>query len=286
MSDSISEAEKVCRFQVKHLGALLNLTQIRNKRLAKLGNAASSQPKRDDTAQASSSSEASSQPAASTTSTESAKPQVNVTTPSDPASETNPFSQLGANQVIEQKPKINIARRRSRSPGTQSADGRSTPQASEPLEQWEDRQLSTIFRATLTKGSKDAHGHNLHYLDGTRAELEDSNQPLRLSTGLLDQALLEAASKFERKTTPLDYLLECWKRVSRHHRNLKKNGEQDPKFQVVKEARRLCMSYCIFAATMPEMFGYVDYELIKDLGLTKEQMGLCHLEPSGAAFPA
>ena len=74
---------------------------------------------------------------------------------------------------------------------------------------------------------------------------------------MLDQALLEAASTQGKTTTPLNYLLECWKRVSRHFKGLRKNGEEDPKFQIVKEARRLCMSYCMFAATMPEMFGYV-----------------------------
>lgn len=83
---------------------------------------------------------------------------------------------------------------------------------------------------------------------------------MRLNTGVLDQALLEAASNIEktdlaRTTTPLDYLLDCWKRVSRQHKALKKVGEQDYKFNIVNEARRLCMSYCIFSITMPDMFG-------------------------------
>ena len=160
-------------------------------------------------------------------------------------------------QSNEQKPKINITPQRALSPQKRAADGTPASQAGEPIEQWEDRQLSGIFRASLTRGSRDTHGHALYFLEGTRAELEESGQPLKLNTGLLDQALLEAASNVERKTTPLNYLLECWKRVSRQYRALRKNGEEDPKFKIVKEARRLCMSYCIFAATMPEMFGYV-----------------------------
>ena len=74
---------------------------------------------------------------------------------------------------------------------------------------------------------------------------------------MLDQALLEAATNVGKKNTPLNYLLSCWKRVSRQYKTLRKNGEEDPKFKMAKEARRLCMSYCIFAATMPEMFGCV-----------------------------
>ncbi|KAK4692897.1 ubiquitin conjugation factor E4 B, partial [Lecanoromycetidae sp. Uapishka_2] len=70
-----------------------------------------------------------------------------------------------------------------------------------------------------------------------------------------DKALLEAASNPRAGTLPLDYLLSCWKRVTRHYKALRKGGEQDPKFNVIKEARRLCMSYCIFAFTMPDMFG-------------------------------
>ena len=95
----------------------------------------------------------------------------------------------------------------------------------------------------------------MHFLAGTRLDLEDSGQSVRLNAGLLDQALLEAASNLKQGTTPLDFLLGCWKRVSRQYKPLRKAGEGDPKFVIIKEARRLCMSYCIFAITMPDMFG-------------------------------
>ncbi len=38
-------------------------------------------------------------------------------------------------------------------------------------------------------------------------------------------------------------------------RNTKFSGEDDPKLAILRETKRLCMSYCIFAVTMPEMFG-------------------------------
>lgn len=94
------------------------------------------------------------------------------------------------------------------------------------------------------------------YLPGLRAELQDEGQELRIQIPVLDQALLEAASKAERQR-PLDYLLPCWKRITKLHKGFRRANDADPKFQILSEARRLCMSYCVFAITMPEMFGYV-----------------------------
>lgn len=126
----------------------------------------------------------------------------------------------------------------------------------ETLEQWEDMTLSEIFRVTLNpEQQKDLHGHQLRFLQGTKQDIEESGEEVRLSTGTLDQALLEAASTLEKGVTPLDYLLSCWKRVTKEWKNIRRAGEQDPKYVIVKEARRLCMSYCIFAITMPDMFG-------------------------------
>lgn len=137
-----------------------------------------------------------------------------------------------------------------------SSSARANSRSEETSEQWEDRVLSNTFRITLDPDHRlDGHGHHMHFLKGTRDELEEQYEPIRLNTGLLDQALLEVASNLKAGTTPLDYLLSCWKRVSKHYKALRKGGEQDPKFNVVKEARRLCMSYCIFAITMPDMFG-------------------------------
>ena len=126
------------------------------------------------------------------------------------------------------------------------------------MEQWEDRVLGNLFRITLWEEHQhDAHGNYLQLLGATRLDLEESGQSVRLNVGILDQALLEAASNLKNEITPLDFLLGCWKRVSKQIKPLRKAGEEDPKFIIVKEARRLCMSYCIFAITMPEMFGWV-----------------------------
>ncbi len=136
-----------------------------------------------------------------------------------------------------------------------SAAGRQSSRAGESLEAWEDRILGAIFRLTLkTDVTQDNHGHHLHYVGSVREDLEEQGARVRLSTAVLDQAILEAASNLG-TTTPLDYLLACWKRVSRQYKGFKAGSTEDPKYTIVKESRRLCMSYCIFAVTMPDMFG-------------------------------
>ena len=151
--------------------------------------------------------------------------------------------------------------------------------AEESLESWEEKTLAGIFRLTLDKSQRqDYMGHKLHYVDGVRRDLEEQKAPLKLSISVLDQAILEAASVVG-KPTPLDYLLACWKRVTRQLKALKAKPHEQ-KLGVVKEARRLCMSYCIFAITMPDMFGREPTEsspLTPHLLVDQEDdRGLCH----------
>ena len=168
----------------------------------------------------------------------------------------NPFSQLAKRGSDGDGSTINITR----APVTpmkrpSSASGRPSSRTEESLPEWEDRIIGTIFRLTLNPDAgEDGHGHHLEYVKGVREDLEEQHEPVRLSTGVLDQALLEAASKIG-NNTPLDYLLECWKRVSRQFRAFRGEKVLDPKYDIIREARRLCMSYCIFAVTMPDMFG-------------------------------
>lgn len=191
------------------------------------------------------------------------KPTINISSPSNTTkSPENPFAQLGMQQATDGTPKINITASSGRPVTPKKRDrptssgGRSSSRAGETLEQWEDRVLGNLFRFTLREEhSHDAHGYPLQFLRSTRLDLENSGQTVRLNVGMLDQALLEAASNLEQGIAPLEFLLGCWKRVSRQYKALRKAREEDPKFVIVKEARRLCMSYCIFAITMPDMFG-------------------------------
>ena len=121
------------------------------------------------------------------------------------------------------------------------------------MELWQDRNLRAIFRVTLQpEDTRDAHGHRLIFLASTREDLE-SGPTILLNVDSLDGAIPEAASKASEGKT-FEYLLTCFKRVSRVIRGTKYTGPDDPKHEILREARRLCMSYCIFAVTMPEMF--------------------------------
>ena len=172
----------------------------------------------------------------------------------------NPFSQLGPKNANGNGPRINITSSTPRAntlgpEAPSSGKGKSTPATPDTLDVWEDKTLSGIFRLSLDpKVGKDAHGHSLYYVSGVRGDLEDNHESVKLSTAVLDQAVIEAASNLG-KTSPLDYLLACWKRVSRLFKSLKPIKAGDLKQGIVKEARRLCMSYCIWAITMPDMFG-------------------------------
>ncbi|KAF2709186.1 ubiquitin conjugation factor E4 [Pleomassaria siparia CBS 279.74] len=238
--------------------------KIRAKRLAKLGGpskpaAAAAAATTTGTAGPSPS------PAASTpTSSTPTLPQA----PSPKPVAQNPFSQLG--MAVESKPtsRIHIKPKAANSSGA----------SEDSIEAWEDHTLGAIFRVTLHSDStRDGHGKLLCFLAGVRSDLEEEQRPIRLSTDILDQAILESASsKSEGK--PLDYLLGCWKRVSRLFRATQ--TKQDPKHEILKEARRLCFSYCIFAATIPDMFGEEVSQgnpLVEHLLLEPENdRGLCH----------
>jgi ubiquitin conjugation factor E4 B len=168
-------------------------------------------------------------------------------------------SPMGIKPTNGEEPRIRISQ-----PGTgqitprkreASDSSRSTSRTGESVEVFEDKTLSAVFRITLNEDQKkDSNGNTLQYVPNVHQELQDQGGDVRLSIEVLEQALLEAASNLG-KTTPLDYLLGCWKRVSRLYRGLKKSNSQDQIYKIVQEARRLCMSYSIFAVTMPEMFG-------------------------------
>lgn len=114
------------------------------------------------------------------------------------------------------------------------------------------------------------------FLSDLREELEGGNGPIRLSVANLDTAISEAGSKIPSKQPVLDYLLPCWKRVVRALRGLK--GYANSKDGILKEARRLCMSYCIFATTVPELFGREQPDSLTPYLLVDpdNERGICH----------
>ncbi|KFY81594.1 hypothetical protein V500_11274 [Pseudogymnoascus sp. VKM F-4518 (FW-2643)] len=132
---------------------------------------------------------------------------------------------------------------------------KATPQAAEESPQdFENRALSTIFRITLDGENKiDSSGHKLTFLPDVRQELEDNGEHVGLSVAGLDSILMEVCSKIPHNKPILEYLLPCWKRIMRSNRSLR--GPAQQKDAILREAKRLCMSSCIFALTMPELYG-------------------------------
>ncbi|KAF7672341.1 ubiquitin conjugation factor e4 [Alternaria burnsii] len=221
-----------------------DISQIRAKRLAKLGGPATPNgPSRPPSTAPEAASSSTSSPRPTESQAPRPKPQP------EPASSSNPFSQLGVKTNEPPKKRITIKPAASNSPAPQPAQ--KAPELSR--EAWEDRTLSNIFRVTLDEAhTQDAHGHKLYFASGAKSDLEDEGRPVRLGTDLLDSVILEAASS-QTQGSALEYMMSCWKRVSKVLKNL--TNKTGPRFDVVKEARRLCFSYCIFAATMPDMFG-------------------------------
>lgn len=178
-------------------------------------------------------------------------------TPKGPT--TNPFSQLGVKGTAPSAPRINISGS-APTPQKREGDGtlrsRSRQGVEEPLDVWEDKQLGQIFRITLKpEAGRDSHGRELFFLSGLRSDLNDEKEPIMFKTSHLDQALTEAGTQAASGgKDPLDYLLASWKRVTRAVRATRTAEADNPRMAVLKEARRLCMSYCMFAVTMPEMF--------------------------------
>lgn len=128
------------------------------------------------------------------------------------------------------------------------------PPQSDSIETWSDRVLSSAFRVTLDPNkSTDLHGRKVTFLPGLREELESRDEPLLLTADYLDSAILEAATARPHTEPLLDYLLPCFKNVVKATKQLRA-GQAD-RLAVLQEAKRLAMSNCIFALTMPDFFG-------------------------------
>ncbi|KAK3320636.1 ubiquitin elongating factor core-domain-containing protein [Cercophora scortea] len=233
------------------------MEQIRRRRMEKLGGPATS-------ASTATSTSTSPKPEASAAST--SNPPSGTTTPKPSQQERPP-------PPANNRPKINIsaAPQQIKPAGSSSNDSRKrpatgidsasatppprkqTPLKEESIQDYTDRILSTIFRVTLDPSrTTDAYGHKLARLPNLSEELSEEGAPLNLSLDRLEEAIVEAATATSPDRPLFDYLLACWKRVTRTIKSLR--GASPQKESVLKEAKRLCFSNCIFALTMPELF--------------------------------
>ena len=272
MAEPSSDADKVGHEVPQGSSPILTPNQIRNKRLAKLSQLQPT-PRNNDASQESQEipSEAvvaENNPTESPTETptetqQTRRPSVNITKMARPSSPSRPSSAShsaqspsddGSRLRITPNPANHITPQKRDVAGTPSS--RPISRAGETIEQFEDRTLRNAFRLTLDHSqAKDVHGQQLYSVGGLRQELEDDGKPIMLTIETLEQAIMEAGSK-SGKTTPLDWLIGSFKRLSSIiNKVLKERSPANKKWVIVQEARRLCMSWCIFAVTTPEVFG-------------------------------
>ncbi|KAJ2983669.1 hypothetical protein NUW58_g6211 [Xylaria curta] len=242
--------------------------QMRQRRLAKLASlsAAPSSPK--PTSESSTAPQIS-ESASSSSSAQSNQPQsqqIRITPkpkPTENTLPTNPFSQLASKTESKDSASVdsgNICSTKRPTTAIDAEPSEALPAKKihtmpvENIDDWSDRVLSEVFLVTLD-GSRtiNARGAKLTYLPELRAELEQTGEPVKLSTSSIDAALLEAASHVPKSKALLDYFLPCWKRVMKATRPSRRPPPE--KEAILIEAKRLCMSNCIFALTMPEYFG-------------------------------
>ncbi|KAI1106443.1 ubiquitin conjugation factor E4 [Jackrogersella minutella] len=234
--------------------------QMRQRRLAKLGNfVASANSKSEETSKPGSSTSSTSSPSDTLSSQtqanqENARPtpltsrQTNSISNSSSPSQTtpiNPFSQLGV------KNKTEVGNSTTGDSATSSKKMYAAKE--EKLEDWSNRVLGDIFRVTLDNTqTTDDRSVKLTFLPELKAELEQSAEPVKLTVSSVEAAILEATKYLPSNKPLLNYLLPCWKRVVRATKPARPPPPE--REAVLQEAKRLCMSNCIFALTMPEYF--------------------------------
>lgn len=290
MSEPASDTDKVgilvtCGVHSENLTPF----QIRNKRLAKLQQSQST-PRNKDGSELEASNDASEEssitamPEQESLSHHDFSPRspINITkipsAPSPPRSSTT--AMLQSPSAEQSKSRISPAGLGQVTPQKRNISGGAPSRAGELVEQFGDRILRSIFRLTLDPAqTHDIQDQKLHFVGGLRQELEDEGKPIMLSTETLEQAFMEAGSNLK-NLNPLDWLLGSWKRLTRCSKVTKDRTLANGERAILQEARRLCMSWCIFAITTPEIFG-LDTDGPKELAdrlLTDpdEDTGLCH----------
>ncbi|KAF2999562.1 hypothetical protein E8E14_001360 [Neopestalotiopsis sp. 37M] len=150
-----------------------------------------------------------------------------------------------------QSPKNELTKPAASAPPAKKAN---TTVKEESLEDWSDKVLGDIFRITLDETRiQTLDGRAVKtYLPNTAEEVSAEGALLKLTGQNIDSALLEATSAQPASKPLLSYLLPCFRRIVKIKSSMRRPTPE--KLAVLDEAKRLCMSNCIFALTMPELF--------------------------------
>lgn len=121
-------------------------------------------------------------------------------------------------------------------------------------EEIEDIILRKIFLVSLT-----GNDPGVVYLELTAAEVLSEGKELRLSRDLMERVLIDRLSgNFSNSETPFQYLLNCYRRAHEEGKKITSMKNKDVKLEmeaVVKQAKKLCVSYCRIHLGNPDLFG-------------------------------
>lgn len=122
-------------------------------------------------------------------------------------------------------------------------------------EEIEDIILRKIFMVSLS----DSSDPRIVYLELTAAEILSESKELRLSTDLMERILIDRLSgNFPSSVEPpFQYLVGCYRRAYDEGKKIGSIKDQNIRSQmesVVKQAKKLCVSYCRIHLGNPELF--------------------------------
>lgn len=120
----------------------------------------------------------------------------------------------------------------------------------------EDIILRKIFLVSLTDAMES--DSRVVYLELTAAEILSESKELRLSRDLMERILIDRLSgNFASAESPFQYLISCYQRAHDEGKkiaNMKDKSLRGEMESVVKQAKKLCISYCRIHLGNPELF--------------------------------
>ncbi|KAK3413424.1 hypothetical protein EUGRSUZ_I01989 [Eucalyptus grandis] len=134
-----------------------------------------------------------------------------------------------------------------------------TPKPQRSPQEIEDIILRKIFLVTLAGAPSPEADPRIVYLELTAAEVLSEGKELRLSRDLMERVLIDRLSgSFPNAEPPFQYLTGCYSRASDEGRKIGSMKDKSVKAEmeeVVRQAKKLAVSYCRIHLGNPEMFG-------------------------------
>lgn len=126
------------------------------------------------------------------------------------------------------------------------------------LEEIEDIILRKVFLVSLTDTAESSSDSRIVYLEMTAAEVLSEGKELRLSRDLMERVLIDRLSgNFSSAEPPFQYLVGCYRRAFDEGKKIASMKDKDAKSEmesVVKQAKKLSVSYCRIHLGNPELF--------------------------------